>query len=66
MINHIPTCHILEDTVCTANISLYGEPSNTHFWSGFPGAICIKCHQEDKRELCLADNCLCQCHNWPE
>lgn len=26
-----------------------------HRWSGWPGAWCLDCGQEDKRELCLAD-----------
>lgn len=33
-----------------------GQP---HRWSGWPGAICLDCGAEDKREVCAA-----LCH-WP-
>jgi hypothetical protein len=26
-----------------------------HRWSGWPGAYCLNCWIDDKRELCLAD-----------
>jgi hypothetical protein len=26
-----------------------------HWWSGWPGAICLKCGAEDPREISLAD-----------
>lgn len=35
------------------------EGSKDHRWSGWPGAWCLDCGAEDKRELCAA-----QCH-WP-
>jgi hypothetical protein len=27
-----------------------------HNWSGWPGAICINCGQEDQNEVCLAEH----------
>ena len=33
------------------------DPSlDRHHWSGWPGAICLKCHREDPMEIALADN----------
>lgn len=32
-----------------------------HRWSGWPGAICLNCFDEDPMEICLAD-CKCTCH----
>ena len=61
-IQHIATCAQLEKRPCPAMKSAYGEPSDEHFWSGWPGAYCIKCHAEDKDEACLGDLCECPCH----
>lgn len=55
-INHIPTCSQLEWTNCS-------DGTNKHNWSGWPGAWCQICGIEDKNEICLADNCQCQCHD---
>jgi hypothetical protein len=30
---------------------------NNHRWSGRPGAICLDCLCEDRREYCCADGC---------
>lgn len=34
-----------------------------HQWSGWPGAVCLKCGQEDKNEICVGNNCTCSCHD---
>ena len=64
---HIAGCYQLEKESCKAGVSLHGEPIDEHWWSGWPGAWCMKCHAEDKDELCLAD-CKCFCHDqfWAE
>jgi len=59
----ITTCHCGLDLFCPTPGSLHGEGSGNHWWSGWPGAYCMKCHQEDPRELCLADSCKCHCHD---
>ena len=38
------------------------RPHETSDWTGWPGAICMHCHQVDAREVCLADNCVHHCH----
>ena len=48
---------------CTANKTIHGEKSDEHWWSGWPGAFCMKCGDDDKMELCLADVCECHCHD---
>jgi hypothetical protein len=30
-------------------------PEEQHHWTGYPGAICIKCHRGDPIEIALAD-----------
>lgn len=67
MIKHILTCYQLEKVPCPAGYSLHSEKPDEHWWSGWPGAWCMKCHDEDKDELCLGD-CLCPCHEefWKE
>tara|TARA_Y100000310_G_scaffold341791_1_gene442146 strand:+ start:200 stop:427 length:228 start_codon:yes stop_codon:yes gene_type:complete len=32
-----------------------------HQWSGWPGAFCLLCRQEDPVEQCLG-GCTCECH----
>ena len=59
---HIKECFILEITPCPTNISLFEEPIDKHWWSGWPGAFCLKCGDEDKVELCLGNSCKCGCH----
>ncbi len=63
MTDHIESCAQLETRPCPANQSLHGELKDQHWWSGWPGAHCMKCGDEDKNEVCLADNCKCQCHD---
>lgn len=56
-----PACAQLEKRICPSFLSVHGEPAGQHWWSGWPGAWCIKCHDEDKDEVCLA-GCGCSCH----
>ena len=37
-------------------------PVGSHWWSGWPGAYCVKCGSDEPNELCLADGCQCPCH----
>jgi hypothetical protein len=37
-----------------------------HWWSGWPGAYCMGCFSDDPAEQCLADGCLCSCHEASE
>lgn len=64
---HIETCAMLELIPCPANYSLHSEKPNEHWWSGWPGAWCMKCGSEDKVEVCLG-GCECPCHEafWRE
>ena len=55
------TCAQLEYQPCAAGVSLHGEPTDAHWWSGWPGAYCLKCVAEDKDEICMA-GCNCSCH----
>jgi hypothetical protein len=59
---HTKSCAQRHKRPCPANKSLHDEPLNTHWWSGWPGAYCMKCGDEDMNEICLADLCMCQCH----
>ncbi len=36
----------------------------SHRWSGWPGAVCLDCLEDDPSEICLADDCGCSCHSW--
>ena len=63
MMDHIPSCFQIERIPCPTGISLHGEPLDEHFWSGWPGAFCLKCGSEDKNELCLGNSCKCSCHD---
>lgn len=60
--NHLPECAQREVSPCSSGKSLHGEPVDAHWWSGWPGAYCLKCHAEDKDEVCLANSCRCPCH----
>jgi hypothetical protein len=60
---HIPSCAQLEKKPCLANRSLHDEKPNEHWWSGWPGAVCMKCGEEDKDEICIGDACSCPCHD---
>lgn len=66
--NHIETCAQLEKEPCISLISLHGEPIGQHFFSGWPGAYCLKCLEEDKDEICISTVCECPCHDsfWAE
>ena len=44
----------LRDKKCTIIIK-------EHRWNGWPGAICLDCGAEDKREICVADGHLLDC-----
>jgi len=58
---HLPECAQPEKRPCPAGQSLHGESVDEHWWSGWPGAYCMKCGAEDKDEICLAE-CACPCH----
>lgn len=60
---HDEGCAQREKILCPANKSLHSEAPHEHWWSGWPGAYCMKCGSEDKDEICLADNCKCHCHD---
>lgn len=62
-IMHIKTCLQLKKKPCPSNKSLHGEQIKEHWFSGWPGAYCMKCFEEDMNELCLADGCKCPCHD---
>lgn len=62
MMVHIDTCAQKEKVPCSANASLHGEPTDAHWWSGWPGAFCLKCGDEDKDEVCMG-GCACSCHD---
>ncbi len=68
MSEHIDSCAQLEKTLCPANKSLHNERKDEHWWSGWPGAYCMKCGAEDKDEICIGDVCKCSCHDefWKE
>lgn len=59
---HLPDCAVGSASPCPSPASLHGEPVGEHWWSGWPGAFCLKCHAEDPMESCLAD-CTCPCHD---
>lgn len=66
--DHIYTCAQLEKIPCPANKSLHNEGKDEHWWSGWPGAYCMKCGSEDKNEICIGNACVCHCHDefWAE
>lgn len=43
-------------TVATDPYPEVQEPPRDHRWSGWPGAWCLDCGAEDKRELCIVDH----------
>ena len=59
---HIEGCHQTEIIKCPVSESLHGEEIGEHWWSGWPGAHCMKCGSEDKNELCIGTGCPCECH----
>ena len=68
LVKHTPACYMAGIDICPSNFSLHGEPIDKHWFSGWPGAFCLKCKAEDVTELCLGDSCKCQCHEefWKE
>jgi len=66
-IKHIASCSHPQGP-CPSKRSLHGEKFIEHWWSGWPGAFCMKCGTEDVMETCLADSCYCPCHEdfWQE
>lgn len=63
MTEHIKSCAQLEKRPCPTNRSLHGENHGEHWWSGWPGAYCMKCGDEDKDEICIGSVCKCPCHD---
>ena len=62
-IQHIPTCAELRRKPCTAGKSFNGEPVDQHHFSGWPGAYCLKCYEDDVEEICIKGGCKCPCHD---
>ena len=60
-VEHIPTCAQLRARPCPAHRSMHGESPSEHWWSGWPGAYCVKCGDDDSSEVCMAE-CECPCH----
>lgn len=63
MPDHISGCAMAEARPCPAGRSPHGEPKAEHWWSGFPGAVCLKCGDPCAEEECLAVACNCPCHD---
>jgi len=42
---------------------LHGEKADDHWWSGWPGAYCMKCGADDMDEACIGNSCRCSCHD---
>jgi hypothetical protein len=61
-VDHVAGCAQTEKAPCPAGVSLHGEPITEHWWSGWPGAFCLKCGSEDKDEVCIGGGCACPCH----
>lgn len=59
---HTPKCARKDKASCPANRTLHGENLDEHWWSGWPGAICLKCGAEDVDEICISQGCGCPCH----
>ena len=64
---HTPECSVQHIRECPSGKSLHGEPKDNHWWSGWPGAYCMKCGDDDLTEICLG-GCKCPCHDsfWEE
>jgi len=59
--DHIESCAQLEKTICKVS-KYFGTFEGNHRWSGWPGAFCLDCGEEDQNEICLAISCKCPCH----
>ena len=62
MPEHLPSCAQTEKRSCPSNRSLHDEAPHEHWWSGWPGALCLKCGDEDADEVCIGGACACACH----
>jgi hypothetical protein len=60
-VTHLPDCAVGNAKPCPSPVSLQGEAVGEHWWSGWPGAWCMKCGAPDPHEECLTD-CPCPCH----
>lgn len=49
----------VERPPCPSPLQMFSELVGDHWWSGWPGAYCMKCGAEDPLEICLADGCAC-------
>ena len=61
----LDTCAISQKPdwfVCPSGYKMHGEGKGEHWWSGWPGAFCLKCFAEDLSELCIGGVCECSCH----
>lgn len=64
--DHIEACFVGQNpywTVCPSGKSLHSEKPFEHWWSGWPGAFCMKCFAGDLMESCIGCVCECQCHD---
>lgn len=74
MTEHLPTCAMGKPDFdkCSnpiGHISYMAEqPVPGHWWSGWPGAFCLRCHADDPTEECISGGCRCPCHDefWKE
>lgn len=64
---HSEGCWQKHKRPCPSNKTLANEAPDEHWWSGWPGAYCMKCGDDDMNEACLA-GCDCKCHEafWKE
>ncbi len=54
---HIATCFQSDIRPCPSS------NDGQHRWSGWPGAYCQDCFDEDSDELCVGNVCACPCHD---
>lgn len=61
-VTHLPDCVVGKARKCPSPNSLHGEAVGEHWWSGWPGAYCMKCGDWDAQETCFGHECVCACH----
>ena len=62
---HLETCFVAQYPdweVCPSEVTLHSEKVGEHWWSGWPGAFCMKCFAGDLSESCMG-GCMCPCHD---
>ncbi len=61
---HLEDCYVAQYPdwkKCPAGYSKFSEEADEHWWSGWPGAFCLKCFAGDLMESCIG-GCMCVCH----